>query len=833
MFKRWVGAGTLLLGLMLACTGPRGPEGTQGTTGTPGDPGSAGPSGPTGATGPAGCDGLSSGQTRGLSVTVGVSAPANGQYFTAGERPVLTIQMKDRCNLTLRAGSLGTANLYLMGPRSGVTGTTASALLNCVTNRNAPDRQHHFIKLSAPSYAMPLQANLAEAADGTITYTLSPITNEAPGTYTAGVWAKSLDDLDQVMQLAELQIGTAVREEFASGPVAASTCFDCHKGQVSGKTNMYHSFPGRSPMGNFALDSAPVASCLLCHNRDGYSPNPSVRRVHSVHRGKNLTNPGVAHPEYGLPDADPAMAEFANVGFPVFPGAERDCAKCHADDRWKTRMSRLACGTCHDNLFFDTGTLTPARVVGRPAAGACTADPDCTSFGAGVTCEVSSGNCVRATHPMQSDDAQCATCHADSPGALASVVKVHDIPGRTQIRGLQITNLSVTGATGASGFFQVSDVPVVTFKVTTAAGVVVADLRTNSRLSGTLLVAGPTSDPERVVASTSMKTAGTLTYDSGTELYTYRLPAGLPATSLAPLNGSPLDVRTNPAGTYTLYMYVTEQSPAGQPSWRDSAGIIHDFKFIADQPVRGREVITRTACNTCHVDLQLHGGSRSDPEACNTCHTRGAMDRGLGAKGSACTTSTTCAGYAAGWETCQDTNADMVPDACVIAADPTPNGSIRFSFLVHSIHFGRRRGEYSQLANLQDPGKLAWVGNSNRFLRFDEILFPLDVRNCKNCHADSAKVCGGTADPLCGVGQECVSGRCVNRAFRNASGEVCLSCHDHEATYGHVMLNTYTGTTPPIETCAVCHGPNADFAVEKVHNISNPYVPPYQRSEAN
>jgi hypothetical protein len=823
-----------LVTVLLSCTGPRGPEGPAGTPGTTGDPGTVGPTGATGATGPvgpSGCDGLSAGQSPGLSVGLTVSAPANGQYFTAGERPVLTIQLSDRCGRRLRAASLGTANLYLMGPRSGVTGTSANALLNCVTARNAPDRQHHFIKLSAPSYAQPSQANLVEAADGTITYTLSAITSELPGTYTAGVWAKSVDEVDQVMQLAELQIGTATREEWASGPTATSTCLDCHKGTANGVTYMHHTEPTRTPRGSYSLDSAPIASCLLCHNRDGYSQNPSVRRVHSVHRGKNLANPGVAHPEYGLPSADPGMAEFTNVGFPVFPGGERDCAKCHADDRWKTRISRLACGTCHDNLFFDTGTLNPPRVLGRPTAGACAVDTDCASFGASATCQVASGSCIRASHPVQHDDAQCATCHADSPSALASVVKVHDIPGRTQIRGLRITDLTVTGATGVGGFFQVGDVPVVTFKVVTAAGVVVPDLRTNSRLSGTLTIAGPTTDPERVVASTSMKTVGTLTYDSGTLLYTYRLAAGLPATSLPPLNGSPLDVRANPAGTYTLYMYVVEQfSPPGQPSFRDSAGIVHDFKFLGDQPVRSREVITRTACNACHVDLQLHGGSRSDPEACNTCHTRGSMDRGVGARGSACTTSATCGGFADGWETCQDTNSDGVPDACVIAADPTPNGSVRFSSMVHAIHFGRRRGEYSQRNNLTAPGKIAWVGNGNRFIRFDEVLFPLDVRNCKNCHADSGAIC--SASIPCGVGQECVSGRCANRAFRNASGEVCLSCHDHEATYGHVMLNTFTGTTPPIETCAVCHGPSAELSVEKVHNISSPYVPPYPRTEA-
>ncbi|HEY8207986.1 MAG TPA: hypothetical protein VIG99_10930, partial [Myxococcaceae bacterium] len=571
-------------------------------------------------------------------------------------------------------------------------------------------------------------------------------------------------------------------------------------------------------------------TCLLCHNRDSYSVNPNVRRVHGVHRGEHLMAPGVAHPEYGLPNTDPAILDYTNVGFPPLPGSEKNCAKCHADDRWKTRFSRLACGTCHDNLFFDTGTLNPPRVVGTPAAGACTADPDCASFGAGVTCQVATGACIRASHPVQNDDAQCATCHADAPTSFASVVTVHDVPGLTKIRGLKIVNTSVGGGTGAGGSFNVGDTPVVSFQLVTRDGGVVTDLKTNSALSGTFMASGPTEDPERLIASTTMKSSGTLTFDSDAGVYSYRPPGTLSATSLPPLNGNPIDTRTNPAGTYTLYFYVVEAfNPPGQASYRDADGVNVPIKLLADQPVRPRQVIAKSACNTCHVDLQLHGGSRSDPEACMNCHTRNAQDKPVGAKGRACTTSATCPGFAYGWESCQDTNADTIPDACVITADPTPNSNIRFSFLAHAIHYGRRQGGYSQRNNLQNPGEIAWIGNQNSYNGFGEILIPLDARNCTNCHADTGAHCGAAADPPCGTGQECVASRCVNAAWKKPIGEVCLACHDNAAAFGHVQINTWFGTTPPLETCDVCHGPGSDFSVERVHNISDPYVPTYQR----
>src|SRR5262249_50651298 len=201
------------------------------------------------------------------------------------------------------------------------------------------------------------------------------ISDEDPGTYTAGVWAKATDELDQGVELADFQIGTAEVEDYDAGPVAQSTCYACHKGAMSGKSYETHTFPGVSPFGNYTLDSLPIADCKMCHNMDGYSRNPLVRKVHAVHRGEHLTNPGIAHPDYDL-GADATMAAFTNVAFPSMPGAERDCTSCHTSDVWKQQPARLACGACHDNVFFDTGTLNPPR----PIAHACAQDLDCGTF---------------------------------------------------------------------------------------------------------------------------------------------------------------------------------------------------------------------------------------------------------------------------------------------------------------------------------------------------------------------------------------------------------------------------------------------------------------------
>jgi OmcA/MtrC family decaheme c-type cytochrome len=815
--------------IAIGCEGPQGPPGPTGPSGEAGVNGEAGTSGDAGAqgpNGPQGCAGLPAGATPGLHVTLTLSAPANGQFFAAGERAVATIAIADACGQAIPLANLGTASLYLYGPRDGAQTRTAAAMLNCVTDRGAADHQHHFVNLLAPTFADPTQNNVAAAPDGTLTFTFGAVGSEAPGTYTAALWAKSQDERDQAFVLADLQLGTATVESYASGPTATSTCFDCHRAPGADKAYMHHIHPRPpfSAVGNFALDQAPIATCKACHNLDGYSANPTVRKAHGVHRGEHQMAPGVAHPEYGLA-ADSSLADYVDVGFPSMPGAERDCAKCHADDRWQSQPSRLACGTCHDNVFFDTGTLTPPRVFGKPTAGACVADADCASFGVFASCDVASGTCMRKTHPVQLDDAQCSVCHTKDASGLAPIAASHEIVQRTRTRGLALTNVALSGASGANNTFQVGDVMAVSFQLVDKTGANVADLKTNATLSGTLIVSGPTDDRQRVIGPNTMKTAQ-LAYNATTQTYTYTFPAAIPATAIAPYNTTAPYSRANAPGTYTLWTYVND----AVTGTRGAANAVVNFKLGADQPIVPRQVVTDAACNACHVNVQAHGGSRQTVgSACSMCHTRGSVDRTVGSRGVACTSTAQCGGGAAGWETCQDTNGDGTPDTCVIATDPTPGAAIDFAVLAHKLHFGRLLDGYGESAN-QPPGVLAYIGFQNSRNDFSEVLLPLDVRNCNKCHGDQGGSCSASAP--CGVGQECIGGTCVNRAWTQPSTRVCTSCHDDAATYAHTQLNTWTDPTgQAIETCAVCHGDGAQFSVESVHGVAAPYVPPYPRTK--
>jgi hypothetical protein len=835
-----------LLLVVLGCQGSRGPEGLPGPNGPDGG------SGPSGSTPSSPCVATPEG-TPGVNVDLSLSTPSNGQFFVVGEHAVVRVKLSDSCGGLLKPSDLGLVQLYVAGPRQTLAAQTALKLLNAVSDRNAADNQHHFVSLIAPSFADPTQNNLTVANDGTVTYQLAPVSTEAAGTYTVGLWAKSNDNIDQIFALKDLQIGTDSAEQFASGPADSSSCLTCHLGPVNNKVYMAHIQPGMtsfgsthqntvSVLGEYALDSAPVGTCTLCHNNDGFSPNTDVRKVHGVHRGEHQQAAGIAHPEYGVL-ADASLADYTNVGFPAMPtddpptattAMEKDCGSCHTDNRWQTSPSRLACGTCHDNVFFDTGVINPPRVFGQPSGVACTSSAQCSTFGSGAVCNTATGDCERIAHAAQPDDAQCATCHGPTTG-VAPVVEVHSIPLRTAARGIQVTVTSASGGSEPGGVFKPGDTPVVTFKLTDRSGNNIEDLLTNANLAGSAVAAGPNGDPRRVYGTAtgalSMAKGTLLTYDPAGQVYTFTFPTGWPTSNITPVNNLDLSlIRPNPAGAYTLYIYVAETlQPSGA---RDASGAVTSVKFVptagapATFSASPRDVITQGACDSCHVKTQAHGGGRADPQGCFTCHNPGGMDRTVGAQGINCTLSTDCPGFNAGnpglsWETC-------TAGKCTITKDPTPNQTVEFGPLMHMLHFARLLDGYAERANLVTPG-LQVVGFNNTVNNFSQVLFPQDVRNCTKCHGDTKNSCSDNTS--CGFGQTCSGSKCVNNAWQTTGSKVCLSCHDSAADYTHAQANTGTVSGITVETCDICHGATGEFSVAKVHNIRSPYVPPYLRQK--
>ncbi len=122
---------------------------------------------------------------------------------------------------------------------------------------------------------------------------------------------------------------------------------------------------------------------------------------------------------------------------------------------------------------------------------------------------------------------------------------------------------------------------------------------------------------------------------------------------------------------------------------------------------------------------------------------------------------------------------------------------------MHGVHFGRY---------LNNPEDIVFPALRKTF-NFSDVIFPQDIRNCVKCH-----------DP---------KGSPMWK--QEPSRLACMACHDSDAANGHAKLMTVSANPPDpwsadnVETREVCHGAGKEFSPDKVHNIANPYKPPYPR----
>ena len=179
-------------------------------------------------------------------------------------------------------------------------------------------------------------------------------------------------------------------------------------------------------------------------------------------------------------------------------------------------------------------------------------------------------------------------------------------------------------------------------------------------------------------------------------------------------------------------------------------------------PMPRRQVVDVANCNKCHDQLALHGGFRKNTEMCVICH---------------------------------NPNAD---DSSRRPADQGPPESIDFKRMVHRIHTGE---------NLtQDFTIIGFGGSVNNF---NEIRFPGDRRDCVKCHVPDSQQVSETPPP----------GLLPTTTLRDwyspqqHYAAACLGCHDTKPAAAHAFVMT----APFGEACATCHGPDADFSVDRVH----------------
>jgi OmcA/MtrC family decaheme c-type cytochrome len=220
-------------------------------------------------------------------------------------------------------------------------------------------------------------------------------------------------------------------------------------------------------------------------------------------------------------------------------------------------------------------------------------------------------------------------------------------------------------------------------------------------------------------------------------------------------------------GTYSIsaegYRNVTFEGPSRIPTTvRDTLKNVVTYFSVDNSPVeRRRQVVALEKCNACHVRLEAHGRNRNQIEHCVVCHN------------------------------------PTMTDAARRPADKGPNESISFATMVHRIHTG----------NTQQKRPYVVYGFGNVAIDFSKVGFPTSASDCATCHVNNSQNLPLKQD-LQTIQDP--GGWLPNPGATTAA---CVSCHSSREASAHAQLNT----APLGESCTVCHGPNAEFSVGRVH----------------
>jgi OmcA/MtrC family decaheme c-type cytochrome len=125
--------------------------------------------------------------------------------------------------------------------------------------------------------------------------------------------------------------------------------------------------------------------------------------------------------------------------------------------------------------------------------------------------------------------------------------------------------------------------------------------------------------------------------------------------------------------------------------------------------------------------------------------------------------------------------------------------------MIHSIHMGD---------DLSSPFTIFGFGGTAH--DFTEVRYPAPQQDCAQCHLPGTTDLPLPPEALSTLVVDADGETVVSETFPETAS--CISCHDTQLANEHATLNTNFATGA--ETCAVCHGPNAAFAVEQLHRFA-------------
>lgn len=324
-----------------------------------------------------------------------------------------------------------------------------------------------------------------------------------------------------------------------------------------------------------------VEYCVVCHNPDigGDGEADMTRMIHRIHFGSSLTMgyPGYEHVTFTR-DID-------------------DCTSCHTgggldEDNWMVKPNRVACGSCHDDVNFDTG-------VGHGSGG------------------------------IQSTNRFCGNCHpADGPrtDAQLPVATVHEGVARAAEAALYRGGSNGVSIDSASYDID-TELITVDYSVT----------RDGQKM---ILQSAPewTSGGQRLAIRLAWDTLDYTNEDSGSNP---GQPTSVDALdvggAITDLGGGNYRAVLEPPEDGNLAVVIEGHPVAdirGDGSF-ESIPVRDAVAFVTTErrtPVAPRRsVVDIDKCNACHdtagAGLSLHGNNRSgESQSCVTCHNSRATD---------------------------------------------------------------------------------------------------------------------------------------------------------------------------------------------------------------
>ena len=368
---------------------------------------------------------------------------------------------------------------------------------------------------------------------------------------------------------------------YARDLVTMEACNACHSSLV----NHGHHFGSR----------ADTRICVICHTqqnkRTDIAATDMTSFIHKIHMGEELP----VHEVVGGID----------IGHITYPQDQRNCTTCHKGkdvNNWKTKPSRNACGSCHNDLDF-------------------------------------------ATHKSgQTDDTKCFTCHfenyvIESHTTMVPTPNNPTIPTGADSFSYTITEVAVDGTMH----------PVIKFKPLKNG----AALTFNAYVDTTTeMVTDYTSSPSLYVFYARPQDGITAPVDYNTSSNVALKSVWQSAsgnTLTGPVDGvytATLNSITIPADAVMVNGGIMSNGFArvgaeatfdkdfnGDGDKLDNYNIPYQsVTKVATGYTARRAIVSNAKCNACHemlgVKPSFHSGARNDAPTCQVCHTPNRANRG-------------------------------------------------------------------------------------------------------------------------------------------------------------------------------------------------------------